>query len=273
MFRYFLAILSLFFIFPKAVTAQVVINELSSWGTTGDWIELYAYEDVDISGWVVRDLATTPIKVIPEGTVIGPSTDIKYFIVEAGNRLDKDGDIVKVFQGDGLSLVDQFTYGNQGGVCTPYQEQTVGRYPDGNSTIERFLTGSKDFSNDELILAPCPTPTSEPTSSPTLTPKPTSTPTPKPTFTPTPTPTHVPTKTPTPTPTLTISKDEEPTPQVLGSMEDEKKEDPPSDLKEEKGSFPVAAGAFILAGLGLMGFPLVNYFRLRKGYNSKSEEV
>ena len=45
---------SLSFIFAKGASAQVVINEMSTDGSS-DWIELFSSEDIDISGWILKD--------------------------------------------------------------------------------------------------------------------------------------------------------------------------------------------------------------------------
>lgn len=260
-----------YWLFINNVSAQVVINEIYSWESSGDWIELYAFEDTDISDWVVRDLADTPIKTISDGTIIGPGYSM-YFIIDAGNRLNKDGDVVKLFKSGGMISVDEISYGNNGGVCAPQQGQSIGRYPDANTTIDRFSVPSKNASNNDSVLAPCPTPTSMPSNTPvpSATSKPTFTPTPAPTNTPTPTPTPIPTKTPTPT---KVSDDSEEESQILGAVDDEEINDDEEKLESEKkgGKFPLASGAFILVGLGLISFPVVNYLRLKKGYNHKDD--
>ncbi len=175
----------IFFLANYSLTsAQVVINEFESWKATGDWIELYAIEDTDISGWVIKD-ATSVVKTLPNDLKIGPSTS-QYYLVEAGNRLNKDEDTIKLLKADNTSLMDQIGYGGSDNVCAPGENESIGRYPDANSVIERFKSSSKGSSNNNSHLSPCPIPTDIP-DSPTSTSKPSTTmkpsPTPKPTNT------------------------------------------------------------------------------------------
>jgi hypothetical protein len=203
---FFLLSIFLFLLFPSEVLAQVVINEFSS-STASDWVELFALEETDVSGWFLDDDGTaTNMATIPEGTTMGAST---YYVVEVSNRLNKNGDIISLFTKDG-ALVDRVPYGSKGGVCVPSESGSVGRYPDANSTIERFLLPTKGASNDLAQLNPCPTPTPTPTPSPT----PTSTITP----TPTPTLTSIPTSTATPRPTVKAVSTIEPTPKPTNTI-------------------------------------------------------
>ncbi len=280
-----LFILMLFFkVGMKIAHAQVIINEIYSWESSGDWIELYAYEDTDISGWVVRDLASTPIKIIPNGTIVGPGYSM-FFVIEAGNRLNKDGDVVKLFKGDDTILVDEISYGESGGVCAPGQGQSVGRYPDANSTIERFSEASKNESNNNSVLAPCPTPTTAPSNTPvpTATLRPTYTPTPSanptkvstPTLAKTPTPTPIPTKTPNPTQEPDDDRKEA---LILGSQEvgvgqDLKDEDiKSSPSSKKKYTIPFSAIVLMILGFVFLLLPLFIFFYKKIRYNSESEE-
>jgi len=166
----------------KKIYAQVVINEFSSAAST-DWVELYSSEEIDISGWILDDEGTkSDIKVFPQGTQIGPSTN-SYLVVETSDRLNNGGDIIYLFNKD-RTEVDKISYGNKGGVCLALANSSVGRYPDANATIERFKSPSKNTTNNNTELDPCPAPTLEPTTTPVPTSKPMSTP--KPTSTPKP---------------------------------------------------------------------------------------
>ena len=266
-FLFWATILILFFFFINKAGAQVVINEFSS-STSSDWIEFHGYEDTEISGWVIDDYGTSSnVKVFEEGTFIGPSYK-SFLVVGVSSRLNKNGDIITLYDSNG-NVIDEISYGDKGGVCIPTEAGSIGRYPDAGSVIERFREHSYGASNNLSELDPCPTPTSIPTNIPipTTTPKPT--PTPVPTFTLTPT--LAPTKPKTSTPTPLGKNLEEK--QILGMKETEmaivNDDAEISDKKESKNPIPLAAGVFILAGLGLMGFPVANYFRLKRGYNQK----
>lgn len=199
------------FLLPEISYAQVAVNEFSSYESTGDWVELYAIEDTDISGWILRDTASTVMKTIPQGITIGPTAASNFYVVEVSNRLNVGGDLIKLLKSDDSTLVDQVSYGDQGGVCAPGSGESIGRYPDANSTIERFSTPTKGGTNNNVSFNSCPTPTPEPTLTPT--PMPTNTPTPISTKTPTPVPTA--TKTPTPQSTATKSPTPKSTPTSL----------------------------------------------------------
>lgn len=175
----FLIATAIFLFLPRAVFAQVVINEFYT-PTSDDWVELYNTSDdpLDISGWSLSD-NTSSIGTIKEATISGKG----FFIVEVGRRLNKDKDEVHLF--DSLSEEKDFwSYADE-----VSSDVSFGRMPDGGSWgICQTLT--KEETNS------CILPTSTPT--PMVAPEPTPTPTPK-SSTPTPTP-----KTPTPTPTIKI---------------------------------------------------------------------
>ena len=268
--RFFLFSLTIIFVlFPDLANAQVVINEFSSPESSGDWVELYAIETTDISGWIIRDSAESVVETIPAGTMINAAG---YYVIEAGNRLNKEEDIVKLLKSDDTTLVDSIPYGADGQVCEAESGQTIGRYPDSNSTIERFSTPSKNSSNSSATLAPCPAPTAKP--DPTNTPTPTSTPTP----TVKPTNTSTPTKKLTPTPTRAEEEDEDEDeespilgisneiPQLSDESEKKESEDEKKDDKK-RGKIPLMAGVFVLAGVSFMTaacYPFLKQLRLKR---------
>lgn len=284
----------------------MVINEFESWKSSGDWIELYSFEDIDISGWIIRDNADSAVKRIPDGTSIGPSTN-QFFVVEVGNRLNRDNDIIKLLKQDDFTIIDQIKYGIVGEVCMPLENETVGRYPDSNSTVERFKIATRGFTNNDSEFDSCPTPSPIPTVTATMTPTLTLTPTPKPTVTIKPTSTPKPTYTQTPTvtqkPTASPVKvrNSTPTRTILNGedvLSDEsiskdgtgfemgiknmladsitsgdKEELTPRVLADKTGKkFPLIAGLLIIAGtifLGISFYPIIK--SIKKSYNSRNE--
>jgi hypothetical protein len=260
-----------------STNAQVVINEFSSYDTSGDWIELYAYEVATISGWIVTD-TTGVMKTISSGVEVGPAAP--FYILDVGNRLNRDGDFIKLFKEDGTTLVDQIPYGTQGGVCTPNSGETIGRYPDANNTIERFRVSTKSVSNNSAELNVCPVETSSPTSTsfstPTPSPVASSTVTPVPTAAKTPTP--KPTKTSSPTPKTTDLKTE-----VLGASDSGillsdlrgqlVTEEPKSqDSDNKKTSFPVVSYVLISGGVMFIASALLLYWKKNPRYNRGSDQ-
>lgn len=263
----FLFFTFLFVFSVSEIKAQVVINEFSSYGSSGDWVELYAIEDTEISGWLLRDTATSVMKTIPSGVIIGPSTT-QFYVVDVGDRLNKGTDIIKLLKPDNVTVVDQISYGGDNQVCAPGSEESVGRYPDANNTIERFKVASKGITNNNVELNPCPTPTPSPTSTPSPTPLPT------PTSTPTSTPT--PTNALAPTPTLIAKAKTTPKPtdsnsQVLAAREELKPTVTPSSkpvTTENQKKFPIVAGVLVVAGVSFVGLAAFPFIRMKiKGYN------
>ena len=258
----------LLFSAPKNVSAQVVINEIST-NTGNDWVELYSIEEIDISGWLLMD-DKSDIGTIPEGTILSEIGSM-FYVVEVSNRLNKGGDDVRLFHSDKVTLVDMIEYGGEGEVCLPSDTGSIGRYPDGNATVERFSSHTKDVTNNTATIDACPTPTPEPTEEPTPEATTQSTSTQTPTKAPTLTPkstvlskaTSKPkkTKTPKPTPTkdpksLVLSDLDESTPTPTGSP----------DPKNGKG-FPYSALLFVGGGIAFLGSAGYVFYKNQSKYN------
>jgi hypothetical protein len=195
-----------FLILPIPVYAQstaencLIINEINTY-SSNDWVEIYNYcpESIDLTGLLIRDTSKTN-KVNLSGVI----TSNSFLTFDFSDSLNKTGDtvrLVKVIDNQEQDL-NTISYGGTNEVCAPLTiEESLGRYPDANSTVERLATSSKASSNNESSLKPCPSPTPLATA--------TNTPTAKPILTPTPskTPTHTVTNTPKPTnvPTMPIA--------------------------------------------------------------------
>ncbi|WP_158524608.1 lamin tail domain-containing protein [Auritidibacter sp. NML100628] len=106
---------------PSAEVAQsevtVVINEVvSKGGDPGDWVEFYNYgtEDVDLSGYVLKDDDDSHSYVFPENTVIPAGG---YLVIDE-KTADNPGfdfglggkDQVRLFAPDGTTLVDSVSW-------------------------------------------------------------------------------------------------------------------------------------------------------------------
>jgi len=159
----------LFLLLVRPVLAQVKINEFSS-ETSDDWVEFYSMEDVDISGWILRDNAASIVATVPKETKIGLGTN-QFYIIDAGNRLNKDSDLIKLFKSDDSTLVNQVSYGPQEDLCAPESGQTAGRLPDGSDKFTRFASATKLQSNTAPEI-PCPSPSPSPSPSPETNPSP-----------------------------------------------------------------------------------------------------
>lgn len=195
-----LATAVLFFLSPRVVFSQVVINELLPNPADGvDWVELYntTDQDVDLDGWVLDDEAATNMLEIKEATV----SAYGFLVFEVGNRLNKNKDTICLINDQG-STIDEYQY-----TANPGTGISFGRMPDGGDwgICSQPTAGA---ANQCLVPTPTPTPTQSPDS-------PTASPTPEPT---TPTPTSPPS--PTPTPKRKVIKTPTPTPgEILGEEE------------------------------------------------------
>lgn len=200
--RHFWLAAILFICSSTVVSAAVYVNEFSSYQSSGDWVELYANSETDISGWILKD-SSSEIKTIPSSTKIGtPSASILVFTVS--NRLNRDQDLIELYQQDGLSLVDSISYGFSDAICAPGEGQSIARQSDGDKSWIRFVSSTQGITNSGAE-SPCPTPTPSPSPTPTPTPTPSPSPTPTPTPTPTPRPSPIPSLSPSIYPLASVS--------------------------------------------------------------------
>src|SRR3990170_983699 len=148
-----LLILLIIFLFsPKAVLAQVVINEVFYHGdNTKEWVELYnsGSDSVDVGGWIIEDNTssdTLPAKTLPAGgfgviitnntTVTGVASEailLQLTTATIGNGLADSGDQLTL-KNVSSEEVDKISYGNNTAVFTLNGE------PDGYS-LERVPVG------------------------------------------------------------------------------------------------------------------------------------
>lgn len=274
----FLVALILLLIFATDTYAQVLINEFSA-NDSVDWVELYANQDTDISGWILHDSATTKIGQIPQNTVIGPTaTSGSFLMVNVSTRLNSDKDQIKLFMSDDSTKIDEVDYGDANQVCAPLAGQSAGRFPDGSNFIDRLSSQTPNGTNTWDQSHACPSPTPSPTNSPT--PNPTNSPTQAPSATPVPTASPIPIATKKPVVTPSPNTPES----VLGDATDagttnisdlrnsleSGSETPSSTPASQKNAskFPIIAGAFVISGIGLVGFAGYMFFKKQKESSS-----
>lgn len=248
----------IFFFNYSIAKAQVLINEFST-GSSSDWVELYniATVSADLSTYKLMDSGTNDKTL--SGS-ISPGGFISFNFSNWLNNSTADG--VRLYNGD--ILVDSIFYGSENQVCFASDTGSIGRYPDGGNTIDRFLTSTRDVSNNQANIYPCPSPT--PSVNPTIaaTAVPTTTSSPTPPSSPTPV-----LKTYTPRPTAKS------TPQILGEeiiqspgvniLGITDNDATPSASNSNK-NFPFYAIIFIVMGLILIG---VSFFlAYKKKYTS-----
>ncbi|OGH11943.1 MAG: hypothetical protein A2857_05850 [Candidatus Levybacteria bacterium RIFCSPHIGHO2_01_FULL_36_15] len=191
-----------FFFIPLifADSANVVINEVlpnptGGGSEDGEYIELYNKSDqvINLTDWKLDDIegsGTSPF-VIKDVTIAGKGFAVFYKSQTNIGLNNSGGDDGRLVGPDGQE-VDKIHY------SSTHENVSLGRAPDGSSTVIELTSLSPGASNGEL-----------PTATPTIEPSPTNSPTP--TKEPTPTKVPAPTKTPTPiqsakTSTPTLSK-------------------------------------------------------------------
>jgi hypothetical protein len=252
----------------------VVINEFSS-ATSSDWVELYNAGDgsVDLGEYRLRDENPNNKKDLSGILESGEIVSFNY-----SNYLNVGGDTIKLFKiSEGNEIPeDSISYGSEGQVCSPSDAGSIGRYPsDGNNTHDRFAAHTRDLSNENATLDPCPTPTPEPsaTPNPTSTPEPTSTPKPTPTVqkTPTPKPTikATATKKVVPTQSPVAIKQGEDSDEVILGLRNQLSITPTENPGEESNrKFPFPAILMIVGGISFMGaagYPFITAFKKTTG--------
>lgn len=250
--KYLVALLFVSFFFVRSTYAQVVINEMVTYEGSGDWIELYSKDDVDMGSWSIID-DTSEVKKFSLDTKIGPSSN-KFLVIDVNNRLNKSGDTIKLLSDDGTTIIDQVSYGDKGGICAPADSlQAIGRETDGDNLWVRFQTSTGGATNNDAPKEPCPSPVPSSTTVPSNTPAPTKTPSPTPiksapTKTPIPYSSPTPTIKPTAVQTLTLhtNTEQESDGSVLGV------EEKPSPTTIIKGSSVTKGGAKIALVLGML---------------------
>ena len=256
-------------LYSREVYSQVVINEFSSGSSSDDWVEIHVLPQEsplphDLSLYKLVDAADNE-KIL--SSIIDPGG---FAAFDWSNRLNNDGDEIKLILISSNEEINTVSYGDEGGICAAESGQSIGRSPDGSGNFVRFSSSTKAASNSSSSEVLCSTPTPDPT--PTATPKPTSTPT----KFPTPPPTQKPTATPRVTPKSTLKATSTP---KTSETEETNQEDEvasvvfetssPSPIGEvagvsdEQNSFPVVAILPVLVGLGLVGFSGVSLFKRR----------
>ena len=183
--------LILFFVFTGKASAALYINEFSSGTSDSDWVEIYNSDNtsLDLSNYVLRD-STSSNKIELSGTIAGNG----FATFDWFNKLNNDGDTIRLLLETDESPADQVIYGKDGDVAAPKNSQTAGRIPDGAPSFLHLSISSKGSSNNSASFVPTATPTPTITPTPTRTPAPTKIPTskPAPTSKPTPTSTKIP---------------------------------------------------------------------------------
>ncbi len=150
---------------PAGSNYKLVINEFLASndaccadenGEFDDWIELYNYgsDTINIAGFFLSDDKSTiqksqipntdPAKTtIPPGgfLVLWADGQPEQGVLHLGFKLSSGGEDIVLTEPDGMTIVDQYTYGPQN------TDVSEGRYPDGGSQWKNFTTPTPGASN------------------------------------------------------------------------------------------------------------------------------
>lgn len=157
----------------KTAFASPVINEFYS-AESSDWIEIYNPENevIDLAAYRIRDSSENN-KIDLSGSLAAKG----FVSIEWSNKLNNVGDLIKLVLTSDNSVIDQVSYGDQGGISSPESGQSAGRKIDGGTEWVLFVTHSKGSSNNSISVFTPPTPTFTKAPMPTKTPSPTKAPT------------------------------------------------------------------------------------------------
>ncbi len=123
----------------NAADTDMAINEIeSSDGIVDDWVELKntGLGPVDISGWIVKDVGDTNNVTVPPGTIVPAGGYYAVDMAGLGN-----GDTVRVFASDGVTLVDSQVY------PASALTTTLSACPEGSTTFADVEVGTKGLPN------------------------------------------------------------------------------------------------------------------------------
>ncbi len=126
----------------------VLINEIESdGGTPGDWVELAnsGESTADASGLILRDSNDASELVLPAGTSIESGG---YLVVDVAAQFGLgSGDTVRLFDADGTTLLDSYTW-------TEHATTTYGRCPDITGDFVTTLAPTRGLINACEIATP-----------------------------------------------------------------------------------------------------------------------
>jgi hypothetical protein len=160
-----------------SVQSAIVVTEINYHSTDtfdpGDWIELYALEQTDLSDWSLRDEQESHLFTIPEGVELSQyeclvlASDYSAFhslfprvspvLGDIGFNFGNDGDQVRVYDPAGV-LVDSVSYDD----CLPWPPQADGygptlqlidpRYP--NESPQNWRASLELYGNPGVVYPP-----------------------------------------------------------------------------------------------------------------------
>lgn len=243
-----------FLIFPKKVSAQVVINEFVP-DSSQEWIEFHNASDsadylksyyIDDDTSFTEDSGSSAKKLLKDLITLNPT----FPTVDTSSFLNNSGDYVVLFDQNG-TLLDQYQF-----TSNPGRDISIGRFPDGVGGFSILAYATKADANTQP-LTPKPTPTPEETVIPTPTPTQTF-----PSQSSIPTPKLTPFKTVTPGTTPTTS-DSVTTSEVLSESESIH-EDIESLETEKQQSKPTLPFVLIAVGISFIGFAIFSIIKNAK---------
>jgi len=122
---------------PPPAPSNLVINEFMAQPSEGtDWVEIYnpTTEDIDLTGWLLRDLATSDMKIL-SGTILAGG----FATFEVDGRLNNGGDTIYLYYT--ITEIDSYTYDSSS------EDISIGRETDGDPDFVNCTNVSKGTSN------------------------------------------------------------------------------------------------------------------------------
>lgn len=132
----------------KAALGDVYINEFTA--NSDDKIELYndASADVNLTGWTIED----KVSIAPlDGLTIKANSVL--LLPDKILALNKGGDQI-ILKNDKKAIVDDASYGSEGSVLNPDDNQSVGRQHDGSRIFKKFTTPTFGTTNGNANAVP-----------------------------------------------------------------------------------------------------------------------
>jgi hypothetical protein len=147
-----LASLNIPAVFADAPVDGVVINEFNSYGSSGDWVELYNTTDSSISlnGWKVEDSSS---KIADLDSSLNAHGFLK---ISVGKRLNGPGDIITLIHDNNHKTSVAYGDATDAVVAAPGDGETAGHLPDGTGAWQIMSVPTPGAANQSNVVTPVP---------------------------------------------------------------------------------------------------------------------
>jgi len=184
MIKFLIGLIFLLTILVHPVSAQVVINEFYSQGSSSkdpDWVEIYntSNEAIDLTSYTLSD---DPTSGNPEKTFSCILAAHGFTTVDWFNKLNNGGDIIHLKNNN--TTINTIAYNSEGDLEITAENKYASRNPDGgdwqvsHSHTKNNPNDGSEKSSEAICTTPTPIPEDTPVPEDTPTPEPTETPAP-----------------------------------------------------------------------------------------------